>query len=156
MFYALCHSPLLWVNLLLGNLVVFLVYGEGGREPFLGLVSMAPYTAAALALFPVAYKRITAPTPWWLVVMWAALLSFAIPVLGGFLWGAGYGLADMFRYGSGPEGMLKGGVLWSFVSIIVSVYLAPPFALINVVGFFLRRRALRREVGQPGERADVL
>ncbi len=79
-----------------------------------------------------------------------------VPVLGGFFWGAGHAVVDMFKHGSGLAEVLKGGLVWSFMSAIMSVYLAPPFAVMNITGFFLRRRALRREFLEPGgERADV-
>ena len=79
-----------------------------------------------------------------------AVFELGVPVLGGFFWGAGHAVVDMFKHGSGLGEVLKGGLVWSFMSAIMSVYLAPPFAVMNITGFFLRRRALQRVAGVPG------
>ena len=150
MSLAVCRAPLLWMNLALGNLVVFLVYGESGRVPFFGLASTVPYTLVAFVLFAVLYPRVTARTSWWVLAAWGGLFSLGVPVLGGFFWGAGHAVMDMFKHGSGLGEVLKGGLVWSFMSAIMSVYLAPPFAVMNITGFFLRRRALQRAAGVPG------
>ena len=94
MSLAVCRAPLLWMNLALGNLVVFLVYGESGRVPFFGLASTVPYTVVAFVLFAVLYPRVTARTSWWVLAAWGGLFSLGVPVLGGFFWGAGHAVVD--------------------------------------------------------------
>ena len=148
MTFPTCYMKLVLANLFFGNLVVIAFYAEGDFKTFGGLygvVSILTYSAVAMASFYYLWRRIKAMTHWSVLIFYGVAISFAIPTIAAFLWGMDSVFVEYIQIGHSTKNFIVGGLIWSFFSVIVSVYLTPPFMALNILGFFLHRRALRKE-----------